>query len=131
MTRKIRPRPPVRAFAAEIADIRTLAGAGRVLRGAARSGVLAAVVETAIGAVEAGFGLYDGHKLEAAGRHMARKAAGGFVVGAAASLTAEAAAVVIGAGLPAVIAGVVGGAAAAKLVGRLLGPSPLASAPAK
>jgi hypothetical protein len=116
-------------FRASVARAAPVAGAvadaGRLLRGAIRSGGLGAVVEAAIGTVEGAFGVFDGKGFDAAGRHVARKAAGGFVVGTVASLAAEAAMVILGPGVPALIGGVLGGAAAAKLWGRLLGPSPL------
>jgi hypothetical protein len=110
-------------------NLSEVADAGHVLRGALRSGVFGAAVEGAIGTIEGGFALFDGHTFDAASRHVVRKVGGGFVVGTAATMAAEAAAVLIGVGFPAVVGGLLGGVVTAKIVGRVLGPSPLEATP--
>jgi hypothetical protein len=96
---------------------------------AMRSGMFGAAVEATIGGVEAAIGMWDGHGAEAAARHVGRKAAGGFIVGSAASVSAAAVGAVIGPGLPALFGGLVGAGIVAKLVGRAMGPSPIEGTP--
>lgn len=111
--------------------IRMMTGAGRLFRDLARAGAIGGAIEAAVGGVEGVIAVFDGHTWEAAGRHVARKAAGGFVVGTTASATAAAFGVMLGAGMPAFLGGIVGGIAASKLLGRVLGPSPIAGKPGR
>jgi len=124
------PRPILRAsrsaaIAIVASDLRP------ILRAAMRSGAFGAAIETTIGGVEAAFGVWDGHSVEAAARHVGRKAAGGFIVGTAASVSAAAVGAVIGPGIPALFGGLIGATIVAKLVGRAMGPSPIEGSPKK